>query len=101
MRMHATVLADLVDAIGPGVVAGDLDALARAELEFPHHTGHGLGTGYHEEPRLVPGSATVLEPGMVVAIEPGTYAGAGVRVEQVVLVTADGCEVLSGHDLSL
>ena len=96
-----SVLADLVAAIRPGAVAGDLDALARAQLEFPHHTGHGLGTGYHEEPRLVPGSAAVLEAGMVVAMEPGTYAGVGVRVEQVVLVTADGCEVLSGHDLSL
>ncbi len=95
------VLADLVAAIGPGIVAGDLDALARAELEFPHHTGHGLGTGFHEEPRLVPGSTAVLEDGMVVAIEPGTYAGAGVRVEQIVLVTTGGCEVLSGHDLGL
>ncbi len=54
-----------------------------------------------EEPRLVPGFAAVLEAGMVVAMEPGTYAGVGVRVEQVVLVTAEGCEVLSGHDLSL
>jgi Xaa-Pro aminopeptidase len=95
------VLAELVEAIGPGTVAGDLDALARAQLEFPHHTGHGIGTGYHEEPRLVPGSTTVLEAGMVVAMEPGTYADAGVRVEQVVLVTPDGCEVLSGHDLGL
>ena len=61
--------------------------MARAQLGFPHHTGHGIGTGYHEEPRLVPGSTTVLEAGMVVAMEPGTYADAGVRVEQVVLVT--------------
>ena len=61
----------------------------------------GSAPGYHEEPRLVPGSTTVLEAGMVVAIEPGTYADAGVRVEQVVLVTPDGCEVLSGHDLGL
>ena len=76
--------------IRPGAVAGELDALARAQLEFPHHTGHGLGTGYHEEPRIVPGSPAVLEDGMVVAIEPGTYAGAGVRLEQVVLVTAGG-----------
>ena len=95
------MLAELVAAIGPGRVAGDLDTMARAQLEFPHHTGHGIGTGYHEEPRLVPGSTTVLEAGMVVAMEPGTYADAGVRVEQVVLVTTDGCEVLSGHDLGL
>jgi Xaa-Pro dipeptidase len=94
-------LAGLLSAIRPGIVASELDTLARAQLEFPHHTGHGLGTGYHEEPRIIPGSATVLEPGMVVAMEPGSYAGAGVRVEQVVLVTTDGCDVLSGHDLSL
>jgi Xaa-Pro aminopeptidase len=43
----------------------------------------------------------VLEAGMVVAMEPGTYADEGVRVEQVVLVTTHGCEVLSGHDLGL
>ncbi len=94
-------LADLVATIRPDLVAGELDALARARLEFPHHTGHGLGTGYHEEPRLVPASTTVLEAGMVVAMEPGTYSGTGVRVEQVVLVTTGGCEVLSGHDLRL
>jgi len=92
----------LLEAVRPGVVAGDLDALARNGLDYPHHTGHGLGTGWHEEPRIVPGSATVLEEGMVVAFEPGSYReGEGVRVEQVVLVTADGCEILSGHDLAL
>lgn len=97
----SAVLADVVAAVRPGAVAGDLDALARTELDFPHHTGHGLGTGWHEEPRIIPGSETVLEEGMVVAIEPGTYLGAGVRLEQVALVTADGCEILSGHDLAL
>ena len=95
------MLAELVAAIRPGAVAGDLDALARERLEFPHHTGHGLGTGFHEEPRIVPGSTSVLEEGMIVAVEPGTYADAGVRLEQILLVTAAGCEVLSGHDLSL
>ena len=98
-----TALTDVIAAIRPGAVARELDALARAQLEFPHHTGHGLGTSWHEEPRLIPGSTTVLEKGMVVAIEPGTYEGVsvGVRLEQVVLVTAAGCDVLSGHDLSL
>jgi len=93
-------LADVLAAIRPGVAASDLDAVARARLEFPHHTGHGIGTTWHEEPRLVPTSPTVLEEGMVVAVEPGTY-DVGLRVEQVVLVTADGCEILSGHDLAL
>jgi Xaa-Pro aminopeptidase len=93
-------LAEVLAAIRPGVAASDLDADARARLEFPHHTGHGIGTTWHEEPRLVPESPTILEEGMVVAVEPGTY-GVGLRVEQVVLVTANGSETLSGHDLSL
>ena len=55
-----------------------------------------------EEPFIAAHSETVLEAGMVVAFEPGCYEhGEGVRVEQVVLVTADGCEVLSGHGLEL
>ena len=91
----------IVAAVRPGAAAGELDALARARIDFPHHTGHGLGTAWHEEPRIVPGSATVLEEGMVVAVEPGTYQETGVRVEQVVLVTAGGCEILSGHELGL
>lgn len=94
-------LASVIAEIRPGIAAGELDALARSRLEFPHHTGHGLGAAWHEEPRIVPGSAVLLEEGMIVAIEPGTYADVGVRVEQVVLVARDGCEVLSRHDLSL
>jgi Xaa-Pro dipeptidase len=69
---------------------------------YPHHTGHGIGVTFHEEPRIIPGSDRILEEGMVVALEPGTYGdGFGVRVEQVVLVTAAGPEILSGHELSL
>ena len=91
-----------LEAIRPGVRAGDLDALVRGDLDYPHHTGHGLGTSWHEEPRIVPGGSAVLEPGMVVALEPAVYAdGEGVRLEQVVLVTEDGCEVLSGFSLDL
>jgi Xaa-Pro dipeptidase len=104
-EMHARSLSrleQLVDAVRPGALAADLDALGRTGLGYPHHTGHGLGTDWHEEPRIVPDSRTVLEPGMVVALEPGLYGDdEGVRVEQVVLVTDDGCEVLSGHELSL
>jgi Xaa-Pro dipeptidase len=89
-------------ALAPGLLARDLDAIVRAGLEYPHHTGHGIGVSAHEEPRIVPGGATVLEPGMVVALEPGTYPGPwGMRVERVALVTATGCEILSEHDLSL
>lgn len=89
-------------AIRPGARAGEIDAIARGHVSFPHHTGHGLGLTTHEQPRIIPGSDQVLEPGMVIALEPGTYSdGWGLRVEQVVLVTGDGCELLSGHDLSL
>jgi Xaa-Pro dipeptidase len=89
-------------ALSPGVRAGDLDALVRAGLDYPHHSGHGVGTAPHEEPRIVPGSETVLAPGMIVALEPGFYPGPwGMRVERVALVTDTGCEVLSTHDLSL
>jgi len=101
-RCASDRLTRVLDAVRPGAIAGDLDALARDGLGYPHHSGHGLGCDWHEEPRIVPGSETVLEAGMVVAFEPGCYEhGEGVRVEQVVLVTADGCEILSGHGLEL
>ena len=89
-------------AIEPGLRAGDLDVLVRDGLDYQHHTGHGVGTSAHEEPRIVPDGRTVLEPGMIVALEPGTYPGPwGMRVERLALVTESGCEVLSAHDLSL
>jgi Xaa-Pro dipeptidase len=95
-------LARGLESIRPGVLAGALDEVVRGDLVYPHHSGHGLGTSWHEEPRIVPGNKTVLEAGMVVALEPGVYAvGEGVRVEQVVLVTQDGCELLSGYALDL
>ncbi|HZR95819.1 MAG TPA: Xaa-Pro peptidase family protein [Gaiellaceae bacterium] len=95
-------LAKVLDAVRPGVVAAELDALAREGLDYPHHSGHGLGCDWHEEPRIVPASETVIEAGMVVALEPAWYEGTeGVRLEQVVLVTPDGCEILSGHGLEL
>ncbi len=87
---------------GAGLVAGDLDALVREGLDYPHHSGHGVGVSPHEEPRIVPGGETVLAPGMLVALEPGTYPGPwGMRVERVALITETGCEILSAHDLAL
>jgi Xaa-Pro dipeptidase len=101
-RVARERLERVIEAVRPGAVAGDLDEIARSGLDYPHHSGHGLGADWHEEPRIVPGGRTVLEAGMVVAFEPGSYGdGEGVRVEQVVLVTEDGCEVLSGHALEL
>jgi Xaa-Pro aminopeptidase len=95
-------LARAVELVRPGARARDVDAAIRDGLDYPHHTGHGVGTAYHEEPRVVPDAGAVLEPGMVVALEPGVYGdGFGVRLEQVVLVTPDGAEILSGHSLDL
>ena len=97
------VLDAATEAVRPGIVAGDLDALVRSRVraigrEYPHHSGHGLGVTYHEEPRIVPGNPVRLEPGMVLALEPGAYGvdGIGVRLERVLLVTRDGADVLTG-----
>jgi Xaa-Pro dipeptidase len=91
----------------PGATSGRVDAAVRAELErdglaCPHHTGHGIGTAPQEAPWLVPGEPTVLEEGMIIAIEPGAYAdGFGVRLEHVVLIEADGARPLTTHALDL
>jgi Xaa-Pro aminopeptidase len=101
-RASSEALARGVAALRPGARAADLDASLRSGLEYPHHTGHGLGCEYHEEPRIVPRGTTVLAAGMVVALEPGSYgAGSGVRCEQICLITDDGCEIMSAHELEL
>jgi Xaa-Pro aminopeptidase len=91
-------------AVRPGVPAHAVDTAARsviAEAGYGDHFGHGLGHGIglqvHEWPSVRPGSETVLGPGMVFTLEPGVYlpGWGGVRLEDDVLVTPDGCEVLS------
>lgn len=109
-RAHAAARSALdtgLEMLRPGVRSGDIDGAVRAVLaddgwEYSHHTGHGVGFAWHEEPRIVADSETVLQTGMVVALEPGAYvADWGLRVEQVAVVTDAGPRILSGHSLAL
>lgn len=117
-RVYGAVLAAqraAIEAVRPGVLTGEIDAAARGVLDrqglaeaFGHGTGHGLGIEVHEDPRItrrrvadaagerVPGAVPV-EAGMVFTIEPGVYlpGWGGVRIEDDVLVTEQGCEVLT------
>ena len=99
-----------IAAVCPGATAADVDAGARQVLRrrklaryFTHSTGHGLGLEIHEAPRLAGEQDQILEPGMVITIEPGVYIPGrwGVRIEDVVVVTASGCEVLNPTDKEL
>lgn len=107
-RVHAAVDAAVRAAltiVKPGARCGDVDAAARGTLEeagfgpfFVHRTGHGIGLSTHEPPWIMAGEQARLEPGMVFSIEPGVYLPSkfGVRLEEIVAVTTDGCEILSG-----
>jgi Xaa-Pro aminopeptidase len=93
-----------IAAVKPGISCRDLDEVARGyirekgyEQYFGHGLGHGVGLEIHEKPVISPRSDSIVEEGMVFTIEPGIYIPGfgGVRIEDTVTVTADGCEFLT------
>lgn len=106
-RVYQAVLAALeaaLENLKPGRTGKEVDALARETLKrhgldrhFVHSLGHGVGLAVHEGPSLSPYTEEVLEPGMVVTVEPGVYLPGvgGVRIEELVLLTEEGIELLS------
>jgi Xaa-Pro aminopeptidase len=98
------------EAVRAGVACRDVDRASRAVIDdagwgdtFAHGTGHGVGLEIHEAPRVAATSDGTLEPGHVVTVEPGVYLPGvgGVRIEDTVVVTADGADALTGFPKQL
>lgn len=98
-----------IKAVKAGVTCREVDQAARKVIEdagygkyFGHALGHGVGLAVHEEPRISPKSRKKLRSGMVITIEPGIYipGWGGIRLENMVAVRDDGCEVLN-HDTTM
>ncbi|MEX0676296.1 MAG: Xaa-Pro peptidase family protein [Pirellulales bacterium] len=106
-RIYRVVLSaqeQAIAAIRPGLTGHEVDQVARESIakagfgrNFGHGLGHGIGLEIHEGPRLAANQHRKLEPGMVVTVEPGIYlpGWGGVRIEDDVLVTKTGCEILT------
>ncbi len=99
-----TAQLDALAAVRPGALGKDVDAVSRKAIgeaglaeHYGHGLGHGVGLAVHEEPNMRPESDAVLEPGNVVTVEPGIYLAGdvGVRIEDMVVVTEEGCERLT------
>jgi Xaa-Pro aminopeptidase len=99
-----------VEAVRPGVPAEAIDDVTRSVIAdagygqyFIHRTGHGIGLDGHEDPYIIEGNDTILEPAMAFSVEPGIYLPGryGMRIEDIVAVTGDGVENFnnSNHDL--
>lgn len=93
-----------VAAVKPGLTAAEIDNVVRTIIDdtgygdkFGHGTGHGVGLRIHEQPALNSRDETVLKPGMVITVEPGIYVPgeSGVRIEDLLVVTENGCRSLS------
>ena len=101
-----------IEAVRPGVSCSSVDRKVRETLrahgldkQFVHSTGHGLGLEIHERPRVGRKEGIKLQAGMVITVEPGVYEQGlgGIRIEDTVVVTSQGCEILTptGKELAV